>query len=258
MMFGGLFGFGRMTLAPDAGMGTYGYTGRGYNQGNGYGPGMMGGNGGGMMGGNGGGMTLAPDASAGVGGNGYQSNLKPLSIEQAKQAVEKYLLALNNPDLKIDEIMIFSNNAYARIIEKSTNVGAFELLVDPSTLEVFPEYGPNMMWNLKYGGLTHQGMMGGAGGMMGMMNRAGVDGTPASVSAEMPVKAEQALKAAQDYLDANFKGAVTAEKADPFYGYYTIDILRDGKISGMLGVNGYNGQVFFHSWHGDFIEMAEE
>jgi hypothetical protein len=26
-----------------------------------------------------------------------------------------------------------------------------ELLVNPYTKEVIPEYGPNMMWNLKYG-----------------------------------------------------------------------------------------------------------
>jgi len=26
----------------------------------------------------------------------------------------------------------------------------------------------------------------------------------------------------------------------------------------MLSVNGYDGQVFYHSWHGAFIEMSEE
>jgi hypothetical protein len=29
--------------------------------------------------------------------------------------------------------------------------GAMELLVDKSSGAIFPEYGPNMMWNLKYG-----------------------------------------------------------------------------------------------------------
>ena len=96
---------------------------------------------------------------------GYQSNnaanVKPLSIDQAKQAVEGYLKGLNNSDLELKEIMIFDNNAYARITEKSTGIGAMELLVDPASLAVFPEYGPNMMWNLKYG------LMSGKGGMMG-------------------------------------------------------------------------------------------
>ena len=57
--------------------------------------------------------------------------------------------------------MIFDNNAYARITEKSTGIGAMELLVDPASLVVFPEYGPNMMWNLKYGMMSGAGMMGG-------------------------------------------------------------------------------------------------
>jgi len=82
--------------------------------------------------------------------------------------------------------------------------------------------------------------------------------TPADVSAEMPVSAQQALDNAQKYLDAYQPGTETAEDADPFYGYYTIDTLRDGKVVGMLSVNGYNGQVFLHTWHGNFIEMSEE
>ena len=96
---------------------------------------------------------------------GYQSwhaaAVKPLTIDQAKQAIESYLKGLNNADLELKEIMIFDNNGYARITEKSTGIGAMELLVYPSTLSVYPEYGPNMMWNLKYG------LMNGAGGMMG-------------------------------------------------------------------------------------------
>ena len=62
----------------------------------------------------------------------------------------------------------------------------------------------------------------------------------------------------QKYLDTYLPGTTTATDADPFYGYYTIDTLRDGKIVGMLSVNGYNGQVFLHTWHGNFIEMSEE
>jgi uncharacterized membrane protein len=40
------------------------------------------------------------------------------------------------------------------------------MLIDKNTGQIFPEYGPNMMWNLKYG---HGGMMTGPGGMMGPM-----------------------------------------------------------------------------------------
>jgi hypothetical protein len=29
-------------------------------------------------------------------------------------------------------------------------------------------------------------------------------------------------------------------------------------IVGMLSVNGYTGQIFLHTWHGNFIEESEE
>ena len=60
--------------------------------------------------------------------------------------------------------------AYAIVIERSTEIGAFELLVDPVNQSVFPEHGPNMMWNLKYGMMSGYGDNGLMGGMMrGMM-----------------------------------------------------------------------------------------
>ena len=149
----------------------------------------------------------------------------------------------NNPDLIVSEIVIFDNNAYARITEKSTGIGAFEVLVDPVTLAVYPEYGPNMMWNLRYGMMS--------GGMLGGF-------TAPNVTGQMPVTADQARQAAQRYLDTYQPGAQASKTPDAFYGYYTIDILRDDKPIGMLSVNGYTQQVFLHTWHGNFIEMSED
>jgi hypothetical protein len=185
---------------------------------------------GGMMGG---GTMMGFGSSALLG-------VKPLSVDQATTAVNGYLSKLGNQDLTLAEVMIFDNNAYARITEKSTGASAFELLVDPATQAVTPEPGPNMMWNAKYSPM--RGMMGGATG---------------EATTAMPVSAVDALKVAQTYLDKNLPGAKTATDADTFYGYYTIDILRDGKVAGMLSVNGYTSQVFLHTWHGNFIEMSE-
>jgi hypothetical protein len=133
-----------------------------------------------------------------------------------------------------------------RVVEKSTGIGAFELLVDPATLVVYPEHGPNMMWNQKYAGLNHENMMGNY-----------YSATPASTSGALTVDPVQALQDAQKFLDANLPGMQTAADADPFYGYYTIDYLRDGKIAGMLSVNGYTGQIFLHTWHGTFIAAQD-
>jgi hypothetical protein len=255
-MMGGGYGYG-----PGGMMGGYGY---GSSGGGSYGPGMMGGYGG-MMGGYGpgGGMMGGPGANSLYG-------VKPLTAAQAKAAVEAYLAGLKNDDLALEEIMIFDNNAYAIVIEKSTKIGAFELLVDPVNQSVFPEYGPNMMWNLKYGmmsgfggyGMMGPGMMGGGsgygpGGMMGGYGSNNGAAAP-EISADMPVSPEQAVQAAQDYLDVSLPGVAATEEVTPFYGYYTIDIARDGQIVGMLSVNGYTRQVYLHTWHGDFISMSEE
>jgi hypothetical protein len=58
-------------------------------------------------------------------------------------------------------------------------------------------------------------------------------------------------------LEANRPGVSSVAHADPFYGYYTIHTLRDGEIEGMLSVHGESGQVWYHTWHGDFVQMVE-
>jgi hypothetical protein len=230
----------------------YGYN---WNNNKGYSPNnMMNGRGGNGMG---------PNMMNGYGYN--NANLTPLTIDQAKSAAEKYLANLNNSDLEIAEIMIFDNNAYVVVKETETGLGAFELLVDAVSQTVYPEYGPNMMWNLKYGGFGHGAMMSGngmMGGTMGgysgnMMSGWNYQTIPANVFSELTVTSEQAIQYAQEYLDKNYADAIAADDPTQFYGYYTLDFSKDGKLIGMLSVNGYSGQIFLHIWHGTFIEEAE-
>jgi hypothetical protein len=248
-----MFGYGNNT--------TYGpgmmNSGRGsYGNDTTYGPGMMNGNNGyGMMDSGRGGYGMGPGMMGRNGwNNGTNANVTPLTVDQAKAAAEKYIQTLNIQGLETGEVMIFDNNAYVIVKESESGLGAFELLVDPSSQVAYPEYGPNMMWNLKYSGLNHGGMM----GANGMMNGWDYQATPsATVSAEMTVTSEQAVQYAQKYLDANNSGATAATDPMQFYGYYTLDFEKDGKVAGMLSVNGYNGQIFLHTWHGTFIEEAE-
>jgi hypothetical protein len=89
-------------------------------------------------------------------------------MAQAVEISEAYLESLNDPDLAIAEIMEFERNFYVVFYERSTGVGAFEMLIDKETGRIFPEYGPNMMWNTKYGhGGMGWSMMGMGGPMMG-------------------------------------------------------------------------------------------
>ena len=169
---------------------------------------------------------------------------EPLSLAQATDAVNNFLTNLNDQNLELAEVMVFDNHAYAEIVEKDSGIGAMEVLVDPASKAVYPEMGPNMMWNLKYGMMSGYGMMGYA--------------PQVDSAAGMAVSPEAAVEAAQTYLDANFNGFTADDHADPFYGYYTLHVNRDGQTIGMLSVNGYTGQVFLHTWHGQLLDMSEE
>lgn len=161
------------------------------------------------------------------------------SIDAASLVAERYLAFLNDANIAIDEIMEFERNFYIIYYEKTTGVGAFEMLIDKNTGRIFREYGPSMMWNTKYG----------HGRMMHDWTR-----TP---SGEMPVSQEYAVSIAQKFLDGVYLGTL-AEDPHPFYGYYTIHITKDGRIFGMLSVNGYTGEVWYHNWHGAYIQTLEK
>ena len=164
------------------------------------------------------------------------------TLEVVEERLEDYLAG--QEDLEIGEIMIFDNHAYAQLVESDSGIGAMEVLVDPFTLSVTPEHGPNMMWNQKYGGMH-------GGRMMGFGSTEVVDG-------EMPISAEKAVEFAQAYLDLTISGTTADEHADPFYGYYTIHTLSNGEVIGMLSINGYTGRVFPHTWHGELLSMSAD
>ncbi len=80
----------------------------------------------------------------------------------------------------------------------------------------------------------------------------------ASAYAKMRIYNMPLDETAQAYLDKVLPGAKVEDKPLAFYGYYTSDITRDGKIIGMLSVNGYTGQVWLHQWHGTFVAATSQ
>lgn len=163
------------------------------------------------------------------------------TIGQAQQSAQAFVDRTGRSGLVLDEILEFQDNFYVRVKESGTDVGAFELLVDRSTGAVAYEPGPDMMWNTKYGPMASRAM-----GMMGWT----LGGGP------MTVSAHDASTIAQDWLDRR-GGGYTAGTPDSFYGYYTFDYEKGGRIAGMLSVNGYTGQIWYHSWHGAFVTSRE-
>lgn len=161
------------------------------------------------------------------GGIPYNSNGSLVSLEQAKDIAKRYLAAQNDPDLELADLEEWEFNFYAEYKEKSTGIKAFQIVIDKYSGIASPEMGPNMMWNTKYGMTSLQ-------------------------PSAMTLTKEQAKIFAQQFLDSRLPGT-KAEDSGLFYGYYHFDVKKDDKMYGMLDVNGYSGQVWYHTWHGNFI-----
>jgi hypothetical protein len=160
----------------------------------------------------------------------------PLTITQAAEIAKTYVTSLNNPDLTVKQIEEYANNFYVPVSEKGTGNGAFELLINKYTGIVTPEMGPNMMWNTQY---TF-----GAGFCNWF--RSTTTATPTVTVEQAKINAQQYLSS---YLQATTVGDVIA-----FHGYYTVEVLNNVSPYGMLSVNGFSGQVWYHTWHGAFVQ----
>ncbi|MHB0885817.1 MAG: hypothetical protein ACYC41_08040 [Bacillota bacterium] len=227
----------------------------------------------------------------GLGGRGWGTATGPdIGTDAAKKAATDFVASLGHADLKVADLWKFSGTPYyAQVVEKSTGRGAFEILVDRTSGRVYPEMGPDMLWNLKYGtawGYGMRWMMGGAGttggtagtaggpgpgwggfGMMGPggpLGSGGVPGTPGPTGGGAPgttaptgddgttmsVSEADARSRATSFVKANATGMTIGPGALAYYGYYNFTVQSGGKPYGVLSVNGYSGQVWFHAWHG--------
>lgn len=164
-----------------------------------------------------------------------------ISNEEATAVAQNVIAGYRNPDLEVAEIMAFSNHFYVQAREQSTGRYAFEFLIDRGNGRTHAEPGPNMMWNTKYGHMSWLRWL-----------------PWVSSSGEMSISREEARKIAQEYLARTRFDLVVDDETDAFYGYYTLHTLRDGKIAGMLSVNGSSGRVWMHTWHGTFLGMVGE
>ena len=212
-------------LALVIGQGMMGAPGSGY--GYGYG-GMMGAPGsyGGMMGGPGMGMGMmgGPGMSGMMGV--YPPGARPIPEEEARRRLSDFAARVA-PGARVKDVMAFSQNYYAQIVDASGR-GLAEVLVDRYSGVVFPEPGPNMMWR-------------GASGYLGARPRYDLEAAKGL-----------ALEFLEGYLP---KSRIFEEQA--FDGYYTFDFGRDS-IEGMLSVNAYSGEVWVHTWHGVYLGAGEE
>lgn len=151
------------------------------------------------------------------------------SLADADRAAERFA---DRWDLHIGEVMRFSNGYYAELLDRDGK-GATEVLIDPSSGTVQLEFGPAMMWNTTYG-------------MMPALDRTGA----------AAIGPDQAVRIADRWLRDHRTGLHAAEP-DRFPGYYTLHTLRDDRIVGMLSVHATSGDVWYHTWHGRFLQMRQ-
>ncbi len=157
-----------------------------------------------------------------------------ISMEEVEESLRVFMRFNRMTGIEIAEVMEFERNFYAQLHETESGIGAIEVLIDPYSGYVSAEPGPNMMWNTKFGHMR------GWGG---------------SFDQPMKVDEEEAVESAQDYLDHYDTNLTADDNTDEFYGYYTLHVLDKDKIVGMLSVNGFDGSVWYHSWHGEFVGM---
>ncbi|MDJ0322669.1 hypothetical protein QMG61_02685 [Cryobacterium sp. PH31-AA6] len=169
---------------------------------------------------------------SGMGGNGWvDDGAGPVeNLKQARERAAAYAETLQ-PGLEVGEVMRFENHYYADLQEPDGSK-VTEVLINSRSGAVQPEMGPATMWNTRFS------MMGGSAG------------------SESDMSATQAQQIADRWLADHDEG-LTSEDATKFPGYYTLHTVRDGEITGMLSVRASTGDVWFHSWHGDFVEMSE-
>ncbi|MBF6596009.1 MAG: peptidase M4 [Thermaceae bacterium] len=199
--------------------GQPGWYGQGMMQGYGYGPGMMGG---GMMGEGMGMMSI------------YPAQAQPVSSTAAKTQLQAFAKGFG-PQATIKDIMAFSQNTYAQVVD-AQGKGLGEIVMDRYSGNIYPEPGPNMMWNSQYGM--------GYGMMRGYNN-------PTNTPAQVVYTQAAAQKLAEQFLSGYLPGAKVIE-GQSFGGYYTFDYGRKA-IEGMLSVNAYSGEVWVHTWHGTYL-----
>jgi hypothetical protein len=187
----------------------------------------------------------------GMMGGPFAAAARPISIDQAMQTLRQWPAAHHLDGIVLDELEAYTQNFYGQFKERSTGRGALQLLVDRYTGRVMPEMGPNMMWNAKYGHAMMQEM-----GGMGMIGGGGMMGEAPATPPAAAISKAQARQSAKLFLSGYLPGARVGD-GDAFYGYYHFDVLRGVRPVGMLSVNGQNGQVWYHTWHGEFLEKRE-
>src|SRR5215471_746591 len=187
------------------------------------------------------------------GGTAFRNDGARVKMEDAIAIATGLLNAIGNSSLALDEVEEWEFNYYVVVKQSApSQYKAFQLIIDKWTGGVMPEPGPGMMWNQKYAGMLNSMI----NGMPGHMNRRERKITEPTFT----LTPEAAAANANQFLRERFNRALVVESVpDVFFGFYNFDVndAVTGAKYGMLSVNGSSGQVWYHTWHGNFIQGKE-
>ena len=154
----------------------------------------------------------------------------PISEDEARSLLSTFAAEFGD-EVELKDFMAFSNNYYAQVVDSKTGEGLAEILADRYSGAVYPEPGPNMAWNSRFGLWQ-------------------------ASSEPSRYNLESARDLAQSFLSEYLPGSEVVGSSS-FPGYYTFDFGR-GEIEGMLSVNAGTGDVWIHNWHGLYLGGHQE
>lgn len=155
----------------------------------------------------------------------YPSYALPLSEDEVIGRINDYALQYGD-SVAVEDVMFFSNNVYAILVDKTTGDGLTEILLNRYTGTIGLEPGPNIVWNTR---LNH----------------------PISTLLPAIYSENEARNLAIAFLNGYLPGA-TVLASKQFSGYYTFDFGRND-VEGMLSVHARNGDIWVHTWHGQYL-----
>lgn len=155
----------------------------------------------------------------------YYPGSKPITQDEALKSMKSFARQYGS-SVEVEDFMVFSSNYYAVLKDTGSGQDIAEIIVDRYSGSIYPEPGPNIMWNTRFG--------------------AGRTGT-----GKYEYNITEAEKLAGDFLTGYLPGTQIMESKQ-MPGYYTFDFGRND-IEGMLSVNAFSGQIWVHTWHGSYL-----
>jgi hypothetical protein len=182
--------------------------------------------------------VVGPDMRGGFnavpGWESLQKLDKPLTVETAKDRVASALKDWGYADLAVDTVTAYGNGFYALVKQKASGKPAFEAFVDPTYGTVSAGQGPEATWNTKYG-----------------------RGLSWPLPSGKTITAEQAKTLAQQWLDRSRDRTAYELKVVELPGYFSVQLLDGGKLSGLVAVNAYTSQVWYRGGRGGRFAVAD-